>query len=352
MKTEMYLDIKNVQKSEILGTAIDTKPVYDKEVIFNKDDETITIGNEKISLEKFFLNKLPISDELLSAIEKEARTIFNKAVLTLKNKEEQLAIVNDKITEVKKAIDYIVSLRNKSVYDVIGVINNNLTNIISKDLLFIDNLNVFNGRYSFLTGERIILEDTGYEIIEHSSNYKLEIKLKHKNYINYILFNDSLKTNDHFKVSFMSVNSTLKEVKDLDVNNDPFLKVDINCDRILVEGVGAREIISNIKICIGRNNFNFNRAMAIYECDFEKSKLPNEFLFKCHDDIKIFTTPKKGFEINNLFTYQEFKEKFYLLENIVRTDVSEFINLQDNYLVCFVETGHETLQELKIYGVD
>lgn len=353
MDLKELLLTKNSHKDSILGTSTALNEVAEvKNKVFEIKNSKIILNNSIIDIEALYLNKVELTEDILVDIEKETRELYNKINYLVKMKIEQSEKLTYEIKQISDSIDYIMSLRNKSVNDIVGVINNNLTNIISKDILFFDNLNTSNGRYVFLTGERYILSNDEIEIIEHSSNYKIELKIKNRNFINYILFNDSLKTYDTFKISFMSSNTTVKEVLEVNVNENPFVEASISADRIIVEGVGAREIVSSSKICVGRNIYNYNRALAIYECDFEKSKLPSEFLFKAHEDVKAFLIPKKGFEINELWTYQEFKERYFLLENIIKKDVSKYINLQDNYVVCFIETSHEMLEELKIYGVD
>lgn len=353
MKFEKYIRVKNEQKDFLVGTSssnIIIKNIVEK--IFKIENGNIIIGNDAIELERLYLNKVNLDENIICSVEKEISLLHKKIQLMVKNKEEQLEFIDNKIKEIKEAIDYAIGLRNKSVYDVIGVINNSFSNIITKNIIFSDNLNTFNGKYSFLSGERTILENNSYEIIEHSANYKLEIKLKNRNFINYIMFNDSLKTIDTFKVQFLDSNTTVKEIKEVDINISPLITANISCNRVVIEGVGAREIVSNFKICVGKNNYNYNRAISVYECDFSNNKLSENFLFKCNDDIKIFLYPKKEFVLDESLTYQEFKEKYYLIENIVRTDISSAVNLQDNYIMCFLETNNDILQELKIYGVD
>lgn len=353
MDFKKYIKVKNNQKDLLVGTSssnIISSEIIDK--VFKIENGNIIIGNDVIELERLYLNKVNLDENIICSVEKEISLLHKKIQLMVKNKEEQLDFINKKIKEVKEAIDHAIGLRNKSVYDVIGVINNSFSNIITKNIIFSDNLNIFNAKYSFLSGERTILDSSKYEIIEHSANYKIEIKLKNRNFINYIMFNDSLKTIDTFKVQFLDSNTTVKEIKEVDINVSPLVTAEISCNRIVIEGIGAREIVSNFKICIGKNNYNYNRAIAIYECDFSNNKLSENFLFKCNDDIKIFLYPKKDFILDESFTYQEFKEKYYLIENIVRTDVSSIVNLQDNYIICFLETSNDILQELKIYGVD
>lgn len=353
MDFKKYIKVKNNQKDSLVGTSssnIIFSEIIDK--VFKIENGNIIIGNDVIELERLYLNKVNLDENIICSVEKEISLLHKKIQLMVKNKEEQLDFINKKIKEVKEAIDHAIGLRNKSVYDVIGVINNSFSNIITKNIIFSDNLNIFNAKYSFLSGERTILDSSKYEIIEHSANYKIEIKLKNRNFINYIMFNDSLKTIDTFKVQFLDSNTTVKEIKEVDINVSPLVTAEISCNRIVIEGIGAREIVSNFKICIGKNNYNYNRAIAIYECDFSNNKLSENFLFKCNDDIKIFLYPKKDFILDESFTYQEFKEKYYLIENIVRTDVSSIVNLQDNYIICFLETSNDILQELKIYGVD
>ena len=53
-----------------------------------------------------------------------------------------------------------------------------------------------------------------------------------------------------------------------------------------------------------------------------------------------------------LLPYSEFKNKYYLLENLVDTNVKTDVNLIDNYLVAFIDTNNSLLNEIKIYGVD
>lgn len=353
MKINKFFEIKNNQQKLLTKNSFKTLTRSEnKESLFPREKDKLQIGNKKFEIEKLLLNKIKISNELVEDIVHELRQLYLKEVqLYLKNKGLLEEIIN-KTKTIDKKITEAISLKNNSVKDILNVISNKYKNIISKQIIFKDNLNISNSKYTFLNGERVILDNDEFSINEISENYKVEINFKNKKFLDYILLNDKLHTSDLFKVYFMNGEEIIKVIDEISVNENPFILSNVSCNKIIVTGFGAREVVTDIKICAGRNTLGSNKAVCIFECDFTRSKLPTLFLFNCNEDIKIFLHNKKEFSLNEKFTYEQFKEKYYDVENNIKINSAQKLNLQDNVIVAFIETTKNFLQEIKIYGVD
>lgn len=294
------------------------------------------------------LGKIKITDDLIKDIEYELSYIVDKLKYCIKCKKDLINELDSK----NKYLDYLIKQtmdsKNDKVIDVLNVINKDYKNVIRLNTSYTDNISIVNGNYIFSNGERTILNYEDISINEISRNYKVELNIN-RAYLSYIVFNDSLKTIDTFKVYFVDGNTQVHFVKEFSPDKN-IIEVNKNCTKIIVEGIGAKEICTDVKICVGKNKTNVNRGVIVLECDFSKAKISNYYHISCHNDIKVFTCKKSNMDF--LLPYTEFKKKYYLLENLVNTNTKTDINLIDNYLVCFSETNNSLLSEIKIYGVD
>lgn len=294
------------------------------------------------------LGKIKITDDLVKDIEHELSIIVDKFRYSIKCKKDLINELDSK----NKYLDYLIketmNSKNDKVIDVLNVINKDYKNIVKFNITYTDNISTSNGNYIFTNGERTLLNDNEISINEISRNYKIELNIN-RAYLSYMVFNDSLKTIDTFRVYFIDGNTQVYFVKEFSPK-DKIIEINKNCTKIIVEGIGAREICTDTKICVGKNKTNTNRGVVVLECDFSKVKVSNYYHISCHDDIKVFICKKSNMDF--LLPYSEFKNKYYLLENLVDTNVKTDVNLIDNYLVAFIDTNNSLLNEIKIYGVD
>ena len=347
-----FLNIKNEQKNNIFGIDIPMMTEVAKETLFRVDDKNIYFNGEPIDLEKFLLDKIQLNDYILKTIEDEAKILENKMTFLLKSKEDKLYEIKNKNKILEKYINDSVMLKNQKINDVVGVINGKYTNIIPSIKVYNDNINILNNKYSFIDGERFLLNKNSYKIIESIPNEKMEIIIKDKTYINYILFNNILETLDNFEVRIFEDNKEVYSNKELNISKYPLLEIDSKVTKIILKGVGTRAIMSDVVICGGKKIYDLNRGVVVYEADFSETKLPNFYHINCNDDIKVFFTNKKEFNRDNLLTYQEFKEKYFLIEKNALINKKIELDLQNNFLIAFVETERNALSSIKIYGVD
>lgn len=344
-----FFKTKNRHKDIILETSTSMSEITEqKEKVFKMDKEFIYIGEDKFQLEDFVLGKIPITDNLIKTLEDELYRIKNRFLYAINYKKDMINFIDKKISELDTLIDTVMSNRNSKVIEILNVINNSYKNIINLNTVYTDNILLDKSDYLFFNGERTILSKSQYSIKEVSQNYKVEIEFS-KNYLSYIVLNDTLKTLDTFKVYFINGSTQVKFVKEF-LLSDKVIEVNGTCTKIIIEGIGASEISSDIKICIGKNQTNMNRGIVVVDCDFSKVKIADNYHISAHEDIKIFAWKKE--EVDFLLPYNYFKAKYYLLEKLVDINTSTNVNLIDNYLVLFIETNNSILKQIKIYGVD
>ena len=344
-----YLKLKTIHKDLLMNTKHSLKNIkIKKENVFKKDNEFIYIGENKYSLEDLVINKIPITEELCKSLEDELLLLKDKMYFYLNNKSDLVKEITEKIKILEKLTDDIMNCRNSKVLDVLKAIRNEYKNILEYIVVYSDNLLLKNHNILFFNGERELLDNNDYTIKELSRNYKIEIEFKRR-FLSYVVFNDILKTIDSFKITFIDGTTQVKFVKEF-LLSSKYIDVENNVSKIIIEGIGAKEIIKDIQICVGKNKTNMNRGCTILECDFSKIKITNSYLISAHEDIKIFLWKKT--EIDYKLPYNEFKLKYYDLNKLVKTNESIEIDLLDNYLICFIETNHSILSEIKIYGVD
>lgn len=346
---EKYLTIKNLQKDILLNTKSSLLDIKTKkDIIFKKDNEFIYIGENKYSLEDLVINKIPITEELCKVFEDELLLLKDKMYFNIINKLDMVNDITNKIQQIESLTELVMSYKNNKVLEVLNTIRNEYSNILEYILIYSDNLVLKNHNILFYNGERTILNSSEYTVKEISRNYKIEIEFKRR-FLSYVVFNDILKTIDSFKVAFIDGTTQVKYVKEF-LLGSKYIDVENNVSKIIIEGIGAKEITKDIQICVGKNKTNMNRGCAILDCDFSKIKITNNYLISAHEDIKIFLWKKT--EVDYKLPYNEFKLKYYDLNKLVKTNKSIEIDLLDNYLICFIETNHYILSEIKIYGVD
>ena len=346
---EKYLKIKNLHKDILLNTKSSLLDIKKKkDIVFNRNNEYICIGENKYSLEDLVINKIPITEELCKTFEDELLLIKDKMYFHLKNKLDMIKDITNKIKQIETLTELVMSYRNDKVLEVLNVIRNEYKNILEYVVIYSDNLILKNHNILFFNGERELLNSNDYTIKELSRNYKIEIEFKRR-FLSYVVFNDILKTIDSFKITFIDGTTQVKFIREF-LLSSKYIDVENNVSKIIIEGIGAKEIIKDIQICVGKNKTNMNRGCTILECDFSKIKITNSYLISAHEDIKIFLWKKT--ETDYKLPYNEFKLKYYDLNKLVKTNESIEIDLLDNYLICFIETNHSILSEIKIYGVD
>lgn len=349
MELKEHLEVKNIHKDIILNTVSKLATIIEtKDEVFKKNDEYIWIGEEKYDLEELMLNKIPLTDNIIKTIEDELMLIKERFLFSLKYKNDKIDEINNKLEELEQLTNQVLSNRNAKVIDILNVISNSYQNILTLDTLYTDNLELSNGNYLFFNGERTLLNKNQYKVNEVSQNYRIEITIS-RAYLSYVVFNDILKTLDTFKVYFIDGTTQVKFVKEF-LLQDKIIEVNGNVTKIIIEGLGAAEICNDIKICVGKNQTNMNRGIAVVDCDFSKVKIANYYHISAHEDIKIFLWKKD--EVDFQLPYNDFKEKYYLLEKLVDTNISTTANLIDNYLVLFIESNLPMLNQIKIYGTD
>lgn len=346
---EKYLKLKKIQKDLLLNTKLSLLEVKTKkDNVFKKDSDYIYIGENKYSLEDLVINKIPITEEICKVFEDELLLLKDKMYFNLNNKLDMIKDINNKIKQIESLTKLVMSYKNDKVLEVLNAIRNEYKNILEYVIVYSDNLVLKNHNILFFNGERTILDNNEYTIKEISRNYKIEIEFSRR-HLSYVVFNDVLKTLDSFKISFVDGTTQVKFVKEF-LLSSKYIDVENNVSKIIIEGIGAKEIVNDIQICVGKNITNMNRGCAILECDFSKIKITNSYLISAHDDIKVFLWKKK--EVDYKLPYNEFKFKYYDLNKLLKTNENIEIDLLDNYLICFVETNHSILSEIKIYGVD
>jgi hypothetical protein len=346
---EKYLKIKNLHKDILLNTKSSLLDIKKKkDIVFNIDNEYICIGENKYYLEDLVINKIPITEELCKTFEDELLLIKDKMYFHLNNKLDMIKDITNKIKQIETLTELVMSYRNDKVLDVLKAIRNEYKNILEYIVVYSDNLLLKNHNILFFNGERELLNNNDYTIKEVSRNYKIEIEFKRR-FLSYVVFNDILKTIDSFKITFIDGTTQVKFIREF-LLSSKYIDVENNVSKIIIEGIGAKEIIKDIQICVGKNKTNMNRGCTILECDFSKIKITNSYLISAHEDIKIFLWKKT--ETDYKLPYNEFKLKYYDLNKLVKTNESIEIDLLDNYLICFIETNHSILSEIKIYGVD
>lgn len=346
---EKYLSIKNLQKDFLLNTKSSLSKIKTKkDIVFKKDNEFIYIGENKYSLEDLVINKIPITEEICKVFEDELLLLKDKIYFYINNKLDMINDITNKIQQIESLTELVMSYRNNKVLEVLNAIRNEYKNILEYIVVYSDNLLLKNHNILFFNGERTILESDNYTVTELSRNYKIEIEFK-RTFLSYVVFNDVLKTIDSFKIAFIDGTTQVKFVKEF-LLSSKYIDVENNVSKIIIEGIGAKEIIKDIQICVGKNKTNMNRGCTILECDFSKIKITNSYLISAHDDIKVFLWKKN--EVDYKLPYNEFKFKYYDLNKLIKTNENIEIDLLDNYLICFVETNHSILSEIKIYGVD
>lgn len=346
---EKYLKIKNIHKDILTNTSsslVDIKTK--KEKVFNRDNDYIYIGENKYSLEDFIINKIPITKELIKSIEDELILLKDKIYFYLNNKRDLIKSIKDKIKQIEILTELVMSYKNDKVLEVLNTIRQEYKNILEYTIIYSDNLIIKNHSMLFFNGERTLLNQDEIVTKELSLNYKIELNISRR-FLSYIMFNDTLKTLDTFKISFIDGTTQVKFVKEF-LLKDKYIDINKNVSKIIIEGIGAKEICKNIQICVGRNKTNMNRGCIVLDCDFSKIKITNYTLISAHQDIKVFLWKKS--DVDFKLPYNEFKLKYYDLNKSVDTNKSIEINLLDNYLICFAETNHSILSEIKIYGVD
>lgn len=349
MKLKDFFKTKNRHKDIILNlsTSMSELP-KSKEQVFKINGDYIYIGENKYNIEDLLLNKIPLTDDLMQTLEDELQLIVYKFLYSKKKKLDLITYVNNKIKELDKLSNLVLSNRNHNVIDILNVINNSYKNIVTTKIVYSDNVILNNNDYLFYNGERTILNNKQYKINELSQNYKVEINFS-RSHLSYISFNDTLKTLDTFKIYFIDGSTQVKFVKEFNLS-DKLIQVEKTCTKIIIEGLGSSEITNNPIICVGKSKTNLNRGVAVIECDFSKLKIANRYHISAHDEIKIFLWKKEDVDFS--LPYNEFKSKYYSLEKLVNTNESTDINLMDNYLVSFIETNISILKQIKIYGVD
>ena len=349
MKLEDYFITKNRHKDILLSSSASLSRVpINKEKVFKIIGDYIYIGEEKFLLEDLLLNKIPLTDNVLETIEAELQNIVYKFIYSKKYKQDLINTLDRKMEFLDKLITNVLSNRNDKVIDVLSIINHSYKNLVTTKTMYLDNILLDKNDYLFFNGERIILGKSQYKINELSQNYKVEIVFP-KGFVSYVSFNDILKTLDTFKIYFINGSTQVKFVKEFNLS-EKVIQVNKTCTKIIVEGLGASEITNDIILCIGENQTNSNRGIAVLECDFSKSKIMENYHISAHDDIKIFAWKKE--EVDFMLPYNEFKAKYYSLDKLVDTNIKTNVNLIDNFLVLFVETDNFNLKQIKIYGVD
>lgn len=345
-----YFKTKNKHRDIILDLSSEFSDIVtSKEKVFKTNNEFIYIGEKKYPIEDLVLNKIPITDDLIKSLEEELNVIKNKFVYAIKYKKDLLNKLDNKINILNSLINETISNKNNKVIDILNVINNSYSNILNLNTVYTDNVLLDNDNYLFFNGERTILSSDKINIKEISQNYKIEINIP-RSYLSYIVFNNSLKTIDTFKVYFVDGSTQVKFVKEFNSENK-IIELNNNCTKIIIEGIGATQICSDLKICVGKNKININRGIIVFDCDFSKVKISDKYLISSHKDIKIFTCKKNEFK-NLPMSYNDFKLNYYLLEKLVDINKTTNVNLIDNYLILFIETNNSMLNKIKIYGVD
>ena len=349
MELKDFFKTKNIHKDIILNLSTSLSDInIKKDKVFKTNNEYIYIGEKKYLLEDLVLNKIPLSEEVIHTLEEELHTIVYKFLYAKNSKKDMISQIDNKIKLINDLTNQIYKNRNHKVIDILNVMSNSYKNIVTTNIVYADNVLLDKENYLFFNGERTILNDRQYKINELSKNYKVEITFS-RSHLSYISLNDTLKTLDTFKVYFIDGSTQVKFVKEFKLS-DKVIQVEHTCTKIIIEGLGASEITNNPIICVGRNQTNSNRGIAVIECDFSKFKIADRYNISTHEDIKIFAWKKE--EVDFLLPYNEFKAKYYLLEKLVDVNTPTNVNLIDNYLVLFIETNNSNLKQIKIYGVD
>lgn len=345
-----YLNIKEIHKNLIINNKnINYKKIKEfKEHVFKKDNYYIYIGENKFSLEDLVLNKIPINKDVINSLEDESIILYNKFIFKIK---EQLDLKDNLIRNIKlidKKTKEIISYKNLKVDDLINIIKNQFNNIIPMINIFSDNVELYKNKILFKNGTRIILNNNEITIKELSPNYKVEI-IFDRYYLSYVLLDDVLNTLDTFKIYFIDGTTQVKFIEDFSIKNK-FINVNTNVNKIIIEGIGAKEICNDIKVCVGKNISNINEGCVVFEPDYTKTKITENIYIDSHEDIDFFIWDKS--DVDFKLEYKDFKSTYYDFNKIIYKYKKIKIDLKDKYLIAFFKTNHSVLNEIKVYGVD
>lgn len=355
MDLSKFLSLKSEQKDVIDG--LDHKQ-YDvnstKEILFSKDKDIIYIGGKAISIADLYLRRIPLDDHILTAVLNEATLLVNKKEQLLKQKRDFLNSLKSKSSKLENMINDAIGNRDTSLDDVTRVVQGDYENIIGYKILDSHNMTKINSEFAFKHGESKFLEPSEIFLTETISNKRMEMKFNKGYFVNFLVFNNILKTTDTYTIHVMDGESRVKVISNLDLSQENLVEIEESSDRIIVEGLGAREVVAKIQVCAGKKKMDaLNKAFCLIECDLTKVKVPENFYLNIHEDARIFLWNKN--EVGTIVDtdYQTYKSKFYDMDKMLELKVSHNIKSLDNsYLAIFIESEHKKIEELKIFGME